>query len=105
MPFYRVTRSLGTLGLRASLKTDKPYYSKWTLPGLDEKKWVLITNPMVMPGIMGLYLRHTTVLYNKEIKIPVLELLIGEDRWYFPDNDVTIVSDEEIEQELKNDPA
>jgi hypothetical protein len=99
MPFYRVTRDSGATALRLSAKSpDKAHYPKFQVSGQDTQKFIVIRVHNVPEGTLGLYLGTATsyrINYPGD-DIPMVILLVGEERLYFYRADVTLVSDEEL---------
>jgi hypothetical protein len=105
MPFYKVTPDSGATALKLILVDrkeatgNKKYHSKFELEGQNKAKFQVVRIHNIRQGTLGLYL-GTNFSYrvgHPEDKIPMVELLVGEERLYFYAAHVILVTPEEIE--------
>jgi hypothetical protein len=104
MSFYKLIQEPETLAVRLSPKRpEKTFHPKWHVKGQDVD-YVAI-GKMLPSGIFGLYLGEGEIYYHNSSAstIPCVLLLIGEQRWYIPEQSVTVLSEKEIEQVLNDE--
>mgnify|MGYP001162870423 CR=1 FL=1 len=106
MPFYKVIPDSGATALKPILVDrkettgGKKYHSNFELEGQNKAKFQIARIHSIPQGTMGLYL-GTDFSYrigHPEDKIPMIELLVGEERLYFYAAHVRLVTPEEIER-------
>jgi hypothetical protein len=96
-----VTQRPTALGIRLSPKNpDKNFYPKWKIPGQSRDRVAIATD--VPHGTVGLYISDGEALYGSTSPVPCVLLLIGEQRFYIPKQCVRLVSNEEIEETLRD---
>lgn len=78
---------------------ENRYVAKWRIVGVDHERFKVVKQPSLSLGTIGLYLQEGVAYRttNSDNRIPMTELLVGDQKLWFVTSQLALMTTEDIE--------